>query len=146
MEINTSRFGKLDIDTEAVLLFPDGVLGFSAQRHWVLLREGKSATFGWLQSLTEPELAFAVIVPSSYVPDYELRFHRDEISKLPWSATDETLVLAIVNRENDSLTVNLRAPVLINVERCIGRQLLTCDDQPLQYALPNQHTPMRKSA
>ena len=146
MELNTSRFGKLNIDTEAILLFPDGIVGFSGHRHWVLLREGKSATFGWLQSMTDPELAFAVVTPSSYVSDYELRFRRDEVSTLPWAATDETLVLAIVSRNDDLLTINLKAPVLINLDRCIGRQLLTCDDQPLQYVLPNQESPLRKSA
>lgn len=146
MDINTSRFGKLNIDTGAILLFPDGVIGFSDQRHWVLLREGQSPTFGWLQSISDPELAFAVVTPGAYVPDYELRFQRDEIASLPWAATDETLVLTIVNRNDDQLTINLKAPVLINLDRCLGRQLLTCDDQPLQHALPNQHVSMRKSA
>ena len=146
MEIRTSRFGTLNIDSQAILLFPDGVIGFSGHRHWVLLREGKSASFGWLQSLSDPETAFAVVTPSAYVPDYQLRFHRDEMSSLPWSASDESLVLAIVSRNEDRLTINLKAPILINLDRCIGRQLLTCDDQPIQYALPNQQVSMRKSA
>jgi flagellar assembly factor FliW len=146
MEFNTSRFGTLQIDTDAILLFPEGVIGFPAQRHWVLLREGKSPTFGWLQSISDPELAFAVVTPTAYAPDYQLRFHRDEVATLPWSVTDETLVLAIVSRNDDYLTINLKAPLLINLDRCIGRQLMTCDDQPLQYVLPNQHVSMRKSA
>jgi len=146
MDIHSSRFGTLTIDTEAILLFPDGVIGFAGQRHWVLLREGKSATFGWLQSISDPELAFAVVTPAAYVADYELRFHRDEVTSLPWSATDESLVLAIVGRNETRLTINLKAPILVNLDRCLGRQLLTCDDQPLQYALPNQHVSMRKSA
>ena len=57
MQIETSRFGTLTIEADAIVLFPDGIVGFPQQRHWVLLRESESQTLGWLQSVNDPELA-----------------------------------------------------------------------------------------
>jgi flagellar assembly factor FliW len=146
MQIETSRFGTLDIEADAIVLLPDGIIGFPQERHWVLLREGESPTLGWLQSITDPELALSVVTPQAFVPNYVLRFRREEISSLPWTSRDEVVALAVVSLNDEQLTINLKAPILINLKRCVGCQLLTCDDQPLQCALPNQHVPMRKSA
>ncbi len=146
MQIETSRFGTLDIEADAIVLLPDGIIGFPQQRHWVLLREGDSATLGWLQSISDPELALSVVTPKAYVPDYVLRFRREEISSMPWKSHDEVVALAVVSLTEDQLTINLKAPILINLQRCVGCQLLTCDDQPIQYVLPNLHASMRKSA
>ena len=146
MQIETSRFGTLGIETDAIVLFPDGIIGFPQQRHWVLLREGESQTLGWLQSINDPELALSVVTPQAYVPGYVLKFRREEIASLPWTARDEAVALAVVSLNEEKLTINLKAPILVNLNRCIGCQLLTCDDQPLQYVLPNQHASVRKSA
>ena len=146
MRIETSRFGELTIDSEAIIFFPDGIVGFSDNRQWVLLGESESDAVGWLQSVSAPELAVAVVTPHRFAPGFCLRFHRDEITSLPWGPEDEAIVLAIVGHNGDQLTMNLKAPLLINLNRRIGRQVLTSDEQPLQYALTKQVTAMRKSA
>jgi flagellar assembly factor FliW len=146
MQINTTRFGKLTIDPDGILLFPEGVIGFESHRHWVLLRD-EHEQVGWLQSLHTAETALPVVIPSQYVPDYQLRFRRQELATIPWSPMDEAVVLSVLSRnETGDLTLNLRAPVLINLQRGLGRQILTCDDQPVQYVLSTRQAPLRKSA
>jgi flagellar assembly factor FliW len=44
------------------------------------------------------------------------------------------------------LTLNLRAPLIVNLSRRIGRQVVTGDEQPLQLALPKIPLPLRKIA
>lgn len=145
MQLETTRFGVLQIDPNGILLFPDGIVGFEEHRHWVLLGDANEAV-GWLQSLTAPEVAMPVVTPMHFVSDYQLRFRRDELAQLPWSPYDEALVLAIVSRHEGQLTANLKAPVILNLHRGMGRQVLTCDDQPLQFPLMPQVLPLRKSA
>lgn len=146
MKIETTRFGSLEVDTESLLLLPEGLAGFESLRHWALLREEDSDSVGWLQSVNDPTVAIPVVTPQRYVDDYELKFFRSELAALPWSPDDETLIIVVVSRNSGGFTLNLKAPVLVNLNRRLGRQILASDDQPLQYAIPKQVSPLRKSA
>jgi flagellar assembly factor FliW len=115
-------------------------------RHWVLLSENGDDAVGWLQSLNDAALAFSVITPHRFVPDYVLRIDRQQFSALPWSETDSSIILVLVSQHDDKLTANLKAPIIINLDRGLGRQVVVADDQPLQYALSGQPERIRKSA
>ena len=73
MHITTTRFGTIEIEPEAVLLFEAGLVGFEDCRHWVLLTDPENSAVGWLQSVTRPELAMAVVSPRRFVPEYRVR-------------------------------------------------------------------------
>ena len=146
MKYETEHFGQLDINTDGIIHFPDGIIGFPDQRHWVLLAEEQDDAVGWLQSLTDPSLALSVITPHRYVPQYVLRVDRREFTCLPWSHDDASIILAVVSQHDSQLTANLKAPIIINLERGFGRQIIVADDQPLQYVLSANLTQVRKSA
>ena len=80
------------------------------------------------------------------VSDYQVRIVRTELETLQLSAMDQAFVLCIVSRNEDSLTMNLKSPVIINLDRRLGRQVITNDDQPMQYRLAGSTAPLRKSA
>ncbi len=146
MKFETSRFGPIEIDSERILLFPEGVVGYESHRHWVLLSENESDNVGWLQSLSDGSLSFLVVTPHRFVPDYALQIHRNQLLSLPWSPEDETLTLALVSDHDGTLTMNLKAPILVNVHRCLGRQVIVADEQPIRHAIHSPVTPLRKSA
>ncbi len=146
MKFDTTKFGSLEINSDRIILFPDGLVGFEQYRHWVLLSEGKDDSVGWLQSVTDATLAFLVVTPHRFVQDYQLRVHRNQLLTMPWAPSDRTLTLAIVSDRSGSLSVNLKSPVLINVDRCLGRQVIVADDQPIQYVLTHHPATLRKSA
>lgn len=147
MKFDTTNFGQLEIDPESIILFPDGIIGFERARHWVLLSESQDDAVGWLQSLNDPELAFSVITPHEFVPQYALRVDRQQFSSLPWLSDDAAIVLSLVSKQpNGKYTANLKAPIIVNLDRGLGRQVVVADDQPLQYALSGQPELIRKSA
>ncbi len=147
MRFKSSRFGVLRVDANGILLFPEGLVGHEQHRHFVLLSESRNKSVGWLQSLRDPEFALAVVTPQSFVPHYQLRVHRSQLDTLPWGPDDQSLILAIVNKNaQNTLTLNLRAPLVINLDRCLGRQVVTADEQPLQFAIPAQPSFLRKIA
>ncbi len=76
MQVQTTRFGTVEMRAEDVLLFPNGLLGMEDCRQWVLLADAQNDALGWLQSLTRAEVALAVVSPRRYVPDYQLRVSR----------------------------------------------------------------------
>ncbi len=146
MLYETKKFGTLELNTESIIVFPDGIIGFENQRHWVLLSESNSETVGWLQSVSHSDVAFCVVTPGSFVDRYQLRIHREQLEALPWSKQDQSLVVALVSSHDDRLTMNLKAPLVINLDRRIGCQVISSGDEPIRYPLPVQAAPLRKSA
>jgi flagellar assembly factor FliW len=146
MKYQTKFFGWLDIGPEGILHFPDGIVGYETQRHWVLLAEEGDSNVGWLQSLTDPDLALSLVPPHRYVRNYVLRVDRREISCLPWTAEDRALLFVVISEREGKLTANLRAPIIINLDRGFGRQVVVADEQPVQYALSDSLAQIRKIA
>ena len=146
MEIKTTRFGAVRIESDDILLFPDGMPGMAECRHWVLLADVENACLGWLQSTTRPEMALAVVSPRRFVPNYQVRVYSSELAPLQLKNVQDSQVLVIVNKSGSILTVNLKAPLVFNLERRLARQVVVNDDQPLQYAITAEHVQLRKSA
>ncbi len=146
MEIQTTRFGKLGIEAGDVLVFPTGILGMELCRQWVLLADAQNDALGWLQSTTHPEVAFAVVSPRRFVPDYQLRVARSELTPLLLDQVNEAKVLVIVGKNELAITLNLKAPLVINLDKRLGRQVVSNGELPLQFELPLGAAPLRKSA
>jgi flagellar assembly factor FliW len=146
MKVNTTRFGRLEIEADDVLLFPSGVLGLEDCRHWVLLADAQNEALGWLQSISRPEIALAVVSPRRFVPDYQLRVARGEMNPLELDDLEQAQVLLIVGKNQYGVTLNLKAPIVVNADRRLGRQVIANGEQPVQYQLTDGTAVMRKSA
>jgi flagellar assembly factor FliW len=80
------------------------------------------------------------------VPGYQVRLARSQLTPLELAALDHAFVLTVLSKNQGYVTVNLRSPVIINLDRRIGRQVIVSDEQPLQMRLPAPAVPLRKSA
>lgn len=146
MQITTSRFGNVDIEAEDILFFPLGIAGFEHAQHFVLLADADNEAVAWLQSATEPEIAMAVVSPRRFVPDYQVRVSRTQLKGLELGTTDDAHVLAVLGKGESGLTLNLKAPVIVNLAARLGRQVITNDEQPLQMELTRANASVRKIA
>lgn len=146
MEISTTRFGTLEIDRSDRLCFPGGVPGFEDCRDWVLLAEQRGSDMGWLQSTAWPDLAFPVVNPRAFVPEFEVRVDSAELTPLGLNDAADAQILAIVSRRGDDLTLNLRAPLAVNTRRQLGRQVLNNGSWSVQHIITCQPPNLRKSA
>jgi flagellar assembly factor FliW len=145
MNIITSRFGPLEIRGESVILFPNGMMGWEECREWVLLADAQNDSLAWLQSIERPDVALAVVSPRRFVPGYRIMISRRELAALGLDDVKSANVLAIVGKTSRSMTLNLKAPLLINPVRRLGSQVIAQGDLPVQYELEGANT-MRKSA
>ncbi len=148
MRIHTTRFGLLEIDASDVIRFRKGLIGLEHVQQWVLLADPNNSSIGWLQSSEQPATALAVVSPRRFVRDYRVRVGHSQLRTLELDAKDRIYALCVVNKENGHITMNLRAPVLINLDRRLGCQIITTDQQPLQVELPGRAsaTEWRKTA
>jgi flagellar assembly factor FliW len=146
MQIQTTRFGILHVDPDTILTFPNGILGLGDCRHWVLLADAHNDALAWLQSTTHADVALAVVSPRRYVSGYQVRVARSELKSLDLHDLRQAEVLVIVSRNDFELTLNLKAPLVINPQQRLGRQVISNADQSVQYPVQSVRPPLRKSA
>ncbi|QDV72692.1 flagellar assembly protein FliW [Botrimarina mediterranea] len=140
MQINTTRFGAVEVQPSDVLEFPLGLIGLEPWTKWVVLADGENPGLGWLQSTERADLALAVVSPRRYVPDYKVRLSARDLSPLeaPEGVTPQVVVAVSshgVEGQGAALSLNLKAPILVCLETRRGRQVVAKDDHPVQHWL-----------
>lgn len=146
MKIHTTRFGSIEIEPDDILFFRNGLLGFEDCRHWVLLADVENSAIAWLQSMQHADIAMPVVSPRRFIDDYQVRLEPANVEALQLTSVEQAYVLGVVSRDEETLTLNLRAPLVINLDRRIGCQVVTVDEQPFQYELATLPVSLRRSA
>ena len=136
MRIETQRFGILQVDEQELFLFPQGLIGLETLRQWLLIPDPENPAVAWLQSASRGDRALAMISPRMFVPNYRIHVTAHSLGALQLRSDHRMYVLTTVSGKPGSVTTNLRAPVVINLDRRLGCQVVTGDDQPVQFALP----------
>jgi flagellar assembly factor FliW len=125
MQIESTRFGPVDIRPDAVITFPEGIIGLPG-RTYALLAPGPDAVFFWLQSVEHPELALPVTTPWLFFPEYRLELAEDAARRIGIDPEQRTGVMCVV-RAAASLAefrVNLRGPLVVDRARLVGHQVI----------------------
>jgi flagellar assembly factor FliW len=134
MQIQSSRFGKIDVNHSDMLLMPHGLIGFETCRHWILLSTDDDSPVAWLQSVALANVALPVVSPRRFLPDFRAHVHKRDLTSLHLHSDDQLYFLSVVSKNGPTLTANLKSPILLNATRHLAIQVVVTDEQPL--ALP----------
>lgn len=138
MQIETSRFGILDVDPDAIITFTQPIIGFQDFRRFIMLPGPPDSVITWLQSTESRDLAFILMDPRDVVPDYRVTLPPHELTELAVQSAAELDVytLVVVPQDPAKVRTNLKAPVLINKKHRLGKQtVLEKSDYPIQFFL-----------
>ncbi len=127
VHVVSSRFGELDVPVDRVLHFPQGLIGFPRARRFVILDHRPGSPFKWMLCLEEPDVAFAVVEPATLVPGYEppLELAARTLGVPP--ADVALFVIVTIPADPTAMTVNLMAPVVVDLATRRSRQLVLED-------------------
>ncbi|NMB17219.1 MAG: flagellar assembly protein FliW [Firmicutes bacterium] len=128
--IETTRFGTLELLEDEILEFPSGILGFEEYKGYVILEIRKDGMFRCLQSTDDPDIAFVIIEPAVFWPDYQVQVEADVLAELgAIEDPGDVVIYAIVTvpRDVTQMTANLQAPVVINRKTRRGKQVVLTD-------------------
>lgn len=130
MLIRLKPFGEIEIDERQKLHFPLGILGFEGLKEYALM-DASQPPFFWLQSLDVQEIAFILIEPRVFRPDYQVTVPDSDLEEIGIVVPDQLLTFAIVTVPEDHrlMTANLQGPVLVNRAKRLGRQSISTDPQ-----------------
>lgn len=129
MPYRTSRFGVLDVPEDKIIHFPFGVIGFEQSKRFVLIKHKPDSSFFWLQSLDNPELAFSMLFPFQFIPNYNPEISEEDKIKLLVKEKNELEIycMVVIPKDIQQMTINLLSPVVINSKRQLGIQTVLLD-------------------
>lgn len=129
MKLETTQFGTLDFDEDAVIHFPGGLLGFENLSRFLLIDQDEIAPLRWLQPIDEGALAFTVLDPGVVFPGYNVPLSREDRTALGLEADEQPLILVLVTVPEDpqEMTANMLGPLVVNPRLKRGRQVVLHD-------------------
>lgn len=126
MIVQSTRFGKLEVDENEIITFTHGIPGFPEEKSFVLVADISYAPFSFLQSTIEKNLTFLVADPFLFFKEYEFKLEDEVMTELGISEDNppQIFVIATVTEKIEKMTANLLAPLVINTVERVGRQVI----------------------
>lgn len=131
----TKNFGEVEIADDKIIVFDKGIIGFPELREFALIfneeRGSNGGSIRWLQSMNRPDFAMPVMDPLTVAPNYNPQVDDELLKPLGALDPDAMLVLVTVTVPKDikDITVNLKAPIVINGTNRAAAQLIVDGDE-----------------
>lgn len=137
MIIQTAHFGEVEIDDNKILTFEKGLPGLEEDKRYALLSNEDSRPVSWLQSLDHQEISLPVMDPFLICPNYSFDISQDDINTLNIEQIRDVYILSIlvIPQNTEAMTINLSAPIIINVRNSKGCQIIL-DDRKYRVRVP----------
>ncbi len=125
MQIQSTRFGTVELRDDAVIEFPDGLIGLSSTR-WALIAPTESSVFFWLHSVDDPALALPVTMPWLFFSGYEVQVSDEDAARLGLERPEQADIFCVVRAGErlEDFTANLCGPLVIHGAARLGRQII----------------------
>ncbi|KGN03773.1 flagellar assembly protein FliW [Clostridium haemolyticum NCTC 8350] len=133
MELETKYHGIIEYKNEDIIEFKNGLSGFKNLRRFIISPIEENELFNILHSIEDNEVGFIVTSPFSVVKDYELELDDNVINALKIEKEEDVLVLSTVTLNTDikNITVNMCAPIIVNIKTKLGQQIILNNERYL---------------
>ena len=141
MTVNTRLFGEVTIDDDKIIKLEKGIVGFPDLKNFTLIYDNEGGdnakSIMWFQSLDEPQFAMPVLNPVDIVENYNPTVN-DELLEPLGELTDDNLYVLVtvkVPKRLEDMTINLKAPIIINSDNRQGGQIIVEDDVDVRFPI-----------
>lgn len=129
MLVKTRYFGEIDLTEDKIITFENGIMGFEDYKRYTILYDNEkdsSSVISWFQSLDEEKFALPVINPLVAKEDYNPTVEDNWLQELGELNEDNLVILLVMTIPSDikEMSVNLKAPIIINSETRKGVQMI----------------------
>jgi len=145
----TRYFGPVEYNEESVLVFPEGIPAFEQEKRFLVMRQPISEPLVFLQSVANPNVCFATLPAAAACPGFQLHMKPEDLDTLglekgqqPAIGRDVLCLTILSLTENAPPTVNLLAPIVVNLHTLRGCQAIQTDS-PYSH---REVLPMREAA
>ncbi|PCD83372.1 flagellar assembly protein FliW [Lysinibacillus fusiformis] len=139
MKIATKFLGEVEIVERDILTFEHGLLGLEEEKKFILLPIDADLPLAILQSVERPEIGFVVAYPFAFKKDYSFDISEEDLGQLHLEKEEDVLTYSIVTMKDtfQDSTINLLAPLIFNMKKKCGKQIVLQDSKsyPLRYPM-----------
>lgn len=137
MKITTAYMGEVEINPSQIIKFEHGLPGFEEEKEFVQLTLSEESAYQVLQSINTAGLAFIITSPYAVIADYNFDLEASVIQALDIKSAGEVAVFVIVSLKDtlENSTVNLKAPIILNIENQKAKQIILDDDYGIRHQL-----------
>lgn len=130
MEFQTKYHGLMEQPQDEILHFKSGIPGFPEEEEFIVLPL-EEETFFILQSVKTPNLAFVMVNPFTYFPNYDFTLEDQVVDSLNITSPEDVIVYSILTVQDpfDKTTANLQAPIIINSKNQLAKQIVLNHDR-----------------
>ncbi len=131
MKVKTTRFGELEVNPNDVVTFSEGLLGFENLKKYFVVDPGDSTLILWLQSTEDEKVAFPIIEPKIFKPDYIAKLLPADLNGLELETLQTAKLYSILTIPANvtEMSANLKAPVVVNSAKKVGKQIVLQDSK-----------------
>ena len=127
MKIPSEKLGEIEIDEKSIINFVSPIIGFEKIKKYVIVKLSENDKFSWLQSVDNDSVTFPITVPQAFDIDYTFEIDDNNQKLLNLNDANDLLTFSIVNiplNRPEDATINLLAPIVVNIKENIGAQLI----------------------
>jgi flagellar assembly factor FliW len=130
-KLNSTKLGEIEYSENDIIILSSPLLGFPELSDFLLISGEKSFPFLWFQSVQDPTVCFILIDPKIFHPNYDPIINKRDLKIISVEdvSTLKVLNIVVVPADPKNATVNLRAPILINAEKKLAKQVILEDDR-----------------
>jgi flagellar assembly factor FliW len=135
LSFDSSRFGTLEVDADAVIDFPAGLIGLGGSSY-ALVATDPDAPFAWLHSVEDPDVALPVTNPWLHFGEYSVELSDADTERIGAADPSDVDVWVTVRAAGElaDFSCNLRAPIVVWKGR--GHQVINeAPDAPVRAPL-----------
>lgn len=131
MRLNTKYHGVREYREEDIITFRKGLPGFEGLKKYILFPVEENELFSILQSLEDETIGLVVVSPFNVIKEYELALREELLKTLMIESESDVLVINTVTLSSkiENITVNLKAPIIINIKTGLGEQIILDKDE-----------------
>jgi flagellar assembly factor FliW len=132
LKIQTTRFGEVEVEDQSIILVQGGIIGFARYERYMIIEHKSESPFFWLQAVDSPDLAFVIVDPCLFMPDFNLTLSEPILADLKAQKSQEVAVHVLVTIPHgrpQEMTANLLGPLVINTQAKLARQIIVDDER-----------------
>lgn len=133
--VTSQALGQVTLEADERIAFTDAMAGFPGCTGYAIVPHTRpdgrpDESIRWLQALEPPFHAFVITDPWGLVPDYAPEISDADAAALELESFQDARLFAILTVPGDptKISINLRAPIVVNHPRRLGKQVVLLND------------------
>jgi len=127
-----TKLGEMDLSEKEIITFEEGIPGFDHLRKFAIVSVARTEPIKWLVSLEDRDVALPIIDPWIVRLDYHVDISEKDVQDLDIEKDEDVSVWCVVvipKDKPDDATINLLAPIVVNMKNGKAKQIIMETDE-----------------